>query len=717
MSFRSVVVAVCVFAVFVSSTRPLLAQGAPAGESELVAKLAAERDDADPALVRQIAALKTESAAKALVAQYAKFASLFLKREVLKSAKEFDGVAGAEQAMLDHVATVAASSPDPDLWRVALESLAQCPHLGRHHLGRVVESAPQDQVKEEALALHAEHAAPEDAPLYKKLLADEKLAPKLHELAYGALAKNLAVPELAKTAKESRDPALRRIALQELGARKAPNVGELAFELVKQVNVLPTYRADAAKVLVAAKGAKAADELIDVAQQQATTPEVLREAIAELLSGLGDDNLDKKLLGLVGRGKPYEQRFALLATRKLPDDKVVKKLRPLVNDKDVELRRTAIQLLGERKDAESAAPLEKLLEKSKESGDGAVLVAAISRIRGGDSKWSEKLYEFAGGADRDRRNAAIDALAANASESSKDPKAAPDSKADGKLVALLRERVAHDDWSTRFVALHAIETVRDRDSIGAVVAQMQKEDGRGLFEFADVLFRMTGQLFDTQVTSWKAWWEGAGKELPLVTAEELEKKKAERERKRLSQTTRAQFFGVKIESHDVVFVVDVSGSMAEQLVSTQLEGKPATRMEVVKRELVKCLEGLDASALFNLVTFNASVMHWKEGVVALDEKTRKEAVAYVEHLGSRGGTNLYDALELAFSDPRVDTIFLLTDGEPTSGNVVDLQFIREHVARWNQTRHVKLNCIGVGADFPLLEWLAADAGGTYVKFN
>ena len=41
----------------------------------------------------------------------------------------------------------------------------------------------------------------------------------------------------------------------------------------------------------------------------------------------------------------------------------------------------------------------------------------------------------------------------------------------------------------------------------------------------------------------------------------------------------------------------------------------------------------------------------------------------------------------------------------------------EHVARWNGTRGVKIHCVAVGGDFPLLEWIAADSGGSYVKFN
>ena len=67
----------------------------------------------------------------------------------------------------------------------------------------------------------------------------------------------------------------------------------------------------------------------------------------------------------------------------------------------------------------------------------------------------------------------------------------------------------------------------------------------------------------------------------------------------------------------------------------------------------------------------------------------------------------------SFADPDVDTIFILSDGEPTAGDVLDPFRIREDVARWNRHRHIKLHTIAIGGNLEVLEWLAKDAGGTY----
>jgi Mg-chelatase subunit ChlD len=204
----------------------------------------------------------------------------------------------------------------------------------------------------------------------------------------------------------------------------------------------------------------------------------------------------------------------------------------------------------------------------------------------------------------------------------------------------------------------------------------------------------------------------------VISPEELSGKAEERERRRLTRQSSSEFFGIQIVSHRVIFVIDVSGSMVEQLRSERIDGRKATRIEVVKREISDCIQELDQPAFFNIVTFNSGVTSWlKRGIVNAGKQSRDEALEYIQRLGSRGGTNIYEAMEAAFADPDVDTIFLLSDGEPTAGSVVDPQSIREVVRRWNISRHIQINTIAVGGTLEVLEWLASDSGGTYVKYH
>lgn len=682
------------------------AQDAGGDEAKLAGDLESARDEADPELIAKLALLKTPAAARALVDFYRHVSSIWMKREVLRALASFAGAGDAAPIALDHVATVAANASELEIGDAAFEALERCAKQAPVYLAKIVELPVQQQVRERALRLHGKLADPAaHADWYQKLYADEKLPKKLREVAFEARVKSLRDGELIKAFKDVHEGSLRRIALEQLAVRDTAGVADLAIDTLKQVNALPTDREVAARILAQKKGTKAADLLIEIGTTQATTGEYLRAAIAELVGGLGDEGVNKRLAGMVGKGKPHERLFALHAVKGLlvADDKLRKKVRGEADEKDEEVRRLAIRVLGEARDVDAIEPLEKELAKSKRTGDEPALVKALTAIHGAATEsWRKRLLAMAAGDDRDIRNAALQSLS--------DPPVAAD-------LALFTTAISHADWSTRLLALAALEKLRDRDSVGAIVAQMQQESGRTQVEFGSTLFRLTGELHDTDAATWKKWWDGGGSVLPLIAGAELEKKVAERERKRLRQTTSARFFGVKIESHHVVFVVDISGSMAEQLESVKIGDRAATRMEIVKQELVKTLGALDAASSFNMVTFNASIQKWKESSIAMSDKARAEAIDWVEHLGSRGGTNIYDALAFAFIDSGVDTIFLLTDGEPSAGTVTDLGLIRQHIAGWNETRHIKIHCVAVGSDFPLLEWIAQDAGGTYTKFN
>ena len=60
---------------------------------------------------------------------------------------------------------------------------------------------------------------------------------------------------------------------------------------------------------------------------------------------------------------------------------------------------------------------------------------------------------------------------------------------------------------------------------------------------------------------------------------------------------------------------------------------------------------------------------------------------------------------------------MLSDGEPSVGEVTDPELIRERVATWNEHRRIVIHTIGVGGTFQILEWLATDSGGSHRKFQ
>lgn len=713
----------------------------------LVAELEKLRDDADPALLRELAEQRSRAAAEGLVRVYGAMGSIYMRREVVRALRRLDGVPEAEQLALQKLMDVATTAEERELREAAIDAIADCSHLGKDFLRMIVESPADDAVRERAMERHVELAEDSDREFYRSIYrpgergegkidprtkrkkkaerereererkksaeagegepAGKELAvhslPRLRELAFGALLPSLSVEDLEQAVRD-RNPEIRGLALMELDRRAPDRALGYADEIYANLEGNVDNRIVAARILAAHRGAKVADEFIDRAKKF-VTPMRLRYVLADLLVDMGDPKVDQKLTRLVGKGKNWEKLFSLRAARKLKDYPLDKKIAKLLRDKDPEVRVQAARTLGARGSADKSAidALRKVVDRSDEAELVTAAVDALSDLLGDDPQWRAQLARMATSEVTEQRNAAVARLGAEGGEEAR---------------RVLLEALEHPDWSTRLVALRGLEALGDPSVVGAIVARMQFEEGRMLREFADTLFRLSGQPFRTNKSSWKAWWEHEGDGFQIISPEELARRQKEAEELRLKQVTNVEFFGIRIESHRVIFIIDVSGSMVEPTRARYVGETGAPRIEIAKRELSKCIDGLDPKALFNIITFSGGVEPWlDEGVAGSSGKTREEAKEWVRRLGAMGATNLYDALRVAFEDPDVDTLFVLSDGEPTAGAQTDPGIIREHVARWNEHRGIVIHSIAVGGRFRILEWLAEDSGGTHVRFD
>lgn len=176
---------------------------------------------------------------------------------------------------------------------------------------------------------------------------------------------------------------------------------------------------------------------------------------------------------------------------------------------------------------------------------------------------------------------------------------------------------------------------------------------------------------------------------------------------------RVGFYGIRTFSRRLLFCIDVSGSMA--LPMDGKGGKREKRIERTRRELIKTLTGLPADTRFDVVLFASRVIPWRGRLVKANEAQRHEALAFVEEQAPDGGTNVYAALEYALASG-ADTVFLLTDGEPSVGVLVDPALILEEVCAANAAGSVAIHAIGLAQDQndELLVNLAARNDGTYV---
>jgi HEAT repeat protein len=680
----------------------------------LVEEIVSRGEEADPDRIRELANLRTEEALDGLLAAYGVMQSIYMRRVVLQGLVLFDEVPGLERRALQTILDAATTSAEAEMRAIAVDLLAGCANYGKAFLAMIVESAADDDARELALRHHAGDPRPEDFVWYRELVANggsKRRAPAedgtvaqrprrleaLRAIAFNALRGSLSVGELA-TFHADRNEEVRGLALEELGSRADPTALEMARSALEQVSASPRDRLRAARILLGAEGPRIAERLIRVASD--TSSEELAFGIADLLADTGDAGIEAELAKLVGQGKGLALRFSMRAARSLDDPAVDAALTELATHRDPATRRDALALLAERR-AQAALPrLEKLLDQAKH-GDLPDLLTTIGAIRGNEPEWLARLETYAESEGLDVRNGVLAALGGTG---------------DPRWLPTLAAGLESEAWSTRLAAARAIEAVRVRQSVWLLVNQLEKESGRLALEISEMLFRLTGKPFGRNAGLWAEWWRNEGFELDPLDPAELEKVEREAESRRLREVTRSTFFGLRILSERVGFVIDVSGSMLEPTRGRYIDEQGEPRIEKAKAELLRALEGLERTALFNIVTFSDGTDSFAERSQEVNAKTLASAQEFVRGLGAHGGTNLHAALSVALEDPDIDTIYVLSDGEPTVGDIVDPGAIRAAIARKNRHLGVVFHCIAVGGKLHLLEDLARDSGGTYVQF-
>ena len=373
----------------------------------------------------------------------------------------------------------------------------------------------------------------------------------------------------------------------------------------------------------------------------------------------------------------------------------------LIGSADFTQQIMAIEVVGKRRLKQAEEQLKAQLRTDQQPVLRAAIIALAQFVPDTEA-WRKTLGNLA----KDKRSAARLGAAVALAEL-RTPEA----------LELLYGLVSDDDHAVRIVAVQEAGNLRRKDVIPLLIDRLPKEHGRIRDHVATVLRLVTGEDFGTG-GRWNAWWADQGEnfvipEYDVALAAENSRRSVDR-----SGGTEASFYGLNIVSKRVCFIMDTSGSMEAPAPmepgGTVSGGETmSTRIEVAKAQLSRALTGLADEMLFNMIFFSGGASAWKKKLTEMDNSTRAASLKHVARQGAGGGTAVYDALALAFEDDRIDTIYLLTDGAPSAGTIVDPDRIALAIQRINSTRMVQINCISIGSRSPLLRRLAADSGGTY----
>jgi predicted nucleic acid-binding Zn-ribbon protein len=215
---------------------------------------------------------------------------------------------------------------------------------------------------------------------------------------------------------------------------------------------------------------------------------------------------------------------------------------------------------------------------------------------------------------------------------------------------------------------------------------------------------------------------------------------------KLRADTEARFAGIVTSGKRVVFVVDMSGSMAKKDVNT---GDP-TKWPLVVETVGRLMRSIPTLEKFQVVVFSAQARwllaegEWQEYA---GEKSVRAVTDALLKVRPQDDTNLYAGLDTAFKlrPAGLDTVYLFSDGLPTSGPGLSAaqqaaspplketeksEVLGRHLRRvladeWNRPaggrRPVKINAVGFYFESPdvgaFLWALARDHDGSFVGMS
>lgn len=487
--------------------------------------------------------------------------------------------------------------------------------------------------------------------------------------------------------------------------------------------------------------------------------------------GIADDEIVKEFKKYFKKFKDTPSRVeAILSLEGTETVSVVDVLIPILNDKELEVREAAIRVLGHFKDPAPISAIFLELEESKKDTErlGLLQAIAIGSYQGpgesliaclDDKSWDvrrravqalasrqeqaaiPKFVELTGDKESAVRCAALEGLTALSAREVIDP-----------ALVCLQDEV----WQVRSSAIQALSVMRDAKSIEPLMARMALEEGRLQADIGEALSEVTGKNFGQSIVNWQTWWERTKDRFVIPTDEELAQARAARAeaRERYKPSGQTSFHGIETPSRSILFIIDVSGSMEAEVVERERfedgDYPSYRRIDIVKTELARTVEGLESYVNFNILSFATDIDQWKKKLVGANVLNKKSAVDYANKLEAIGGsskeglagvgltgsanlekgkTNTYGALMAGLDiaapgeqdkgyEVEVDTIFFLSDGRPTHGELVDVDDILKKVKEANDLRKVVIHTIAIGEfQKSFMERLAKENGGVFVDLG
>ncbi|MFT7669491.1 MAG: hypothetical protein ACI8X5_002194 [Planctomycetota bacterium] len=274
--------------------------------------------------------------------------------------------------------------------------------------------------------------------------------------------------------------------------------------------------------------------------------------------------------------------------------------------------------------------------------------------------------------------------------------------------ALSTTALDDDDWRPRLQGCDNLAGIKTKTAVDALLEAFDDERAVVVVRAISSLQKLTHQKL-TRADQWKKWWERSRETFDFPEGR-IDIVRAD------PNATVSVFNGIRLDSGHVAFLLDKSAKMGDFLSSRDM-----SKDDAAHEELKGVLDALQGELVFNIFCYDIRVRPFSEkGSVKLTKTTAKKALAFHEKAPISGRKDIWAALMAVLEDPKLDTAYLLSSGEPDIGLYVHWPRVTYQLKELNRFHKVVFHTVAYSDsewDRSQLEKIAEATGGEFQWFE
>ncbi len=288
-----------------------------------------------------------------------------------------------------------------------------------------------------------------------------------------------------------------------------------------------------------------------------------------------------------------------------------------------------------------------------------------------------------------------------------------------RSIEAITGALGRSSWRADVTLVSFLESFRAAEAVPALIDLLDhfvkkpdlitsgKSSGVLRMRVYEALVSLSGAFFPRDRTDqWREWWQSNKDSFQIATLKNQKSKGP--------GTVAEGFFGIPVKGARVVFIIDISGSMIQPYSAGRTVAggrRPSggtTRLDIAKRELLKAIDALPTASKFNIVLFSERIKTWNSKLVSASGTNKRRSATFIKKLRAEGNTNLWGAMQEGLKikslvygdryDSNVDEVFILSDGAPTVGNIINTKEVLDSISETNRFSGVRINTVFIGMD-------------------